>query len=66
MGNFNSATPKPHYFFGNTQKIQALDRGKLDRQKFETKVKTVIKYKNKQQKDCYCGTPHLRGTEFLV
>ena len=50
----------------NTACIFKLDRGKLVRNKFETKVVTTKKYKNSDNKTCYVGTTALTSTENLV
>ena len=66
MAHFQSKTPKRHLIFANSTAVSVLNKGKLTFPKNKPRVKTVRKYKNKDGRDCYAGTVHLRATEFLV
>ena len=63
---YGADTAKRHYMFANTAVVSRLDKGKLVKGKFKCKVATARKYKNKDNKDCYAGTRHLRATEYLA
>ena len=66
MALYGADTAKRHYMFANTAVVSRLDKGKLVKGKFKCKVATARKYKNKDNKDCYAGTRHLRATEYLA
>ena len=64
MGHYHHQTPKRTLLVSNSEEIAALKKGPLRKCK-KSKVKTAIKYKNRDGKTCYKGTPQLRGTQLL-
>ncbi len=46
--------------------IGTFNKGKLSSKKNVSKIKTVIKYKNKKGHVAYKGSSHLKGTQMLI
>lgn len=65
MKKYGHATWKRTTIIANRTCVAALKRGSLTRKEKKCKVKTTKTYKNKQGKDCWMGSEHLKGTELL-
>jgi len=66
MGAFGGETAKPQYAYSNSPAIRKLYHFRPTANKVKkvhTKVETCRKYKNRDGKDCYVGTKHLKDTE---
>lgn len=46
--------------------IGTFNKGKLSSKKNVSKIKTVVKYKNKKGHVAYKGSKHLKGTQILI
>ncbi|CAL1135641.1 unnamed protein product [Cladocopium goreaui] len=66
MGAFGGETAKPQYAYSNSPAIRKLYHFRPTANKVKkvhTKVETCRTYKNRDGKDCYVGTKHLKDTE---
>ena len=66
MAHYGAKTAKRHIGFANSREVRRLDRGRLQiNRSTKQKVKTCEKYQDRQGRQRYKGTVHLRGTEIL-
>ena len=69
METLGGLSPKPHYAWSNSEAIRGLNSGPKRKVKSDSegdvKIKTCEQYLNKEGKQCYKGTKHLRKTEHL-
>lgn len=63
MMNFKGSCPKRTVLLANTPLVAKLQSGKLKRSGSRVVIKTTIKYKNKEGKDCYKGSAQLKATQ---
>lgn len=59
-------TMKRTNLWSTSKVIGTFNRGKLSSKKKPSKVKTVVKYKNKRGQVAYKGSKHLKSTQMLI
>ena len=66
MGHFGAKTPKRHYMYANSVKVNLLNKGKLSFGLFKHNQKTAKYHVDAHGIRRFTGTVHLRETERLL